>query len=97
MQQSKKLGPSMNIMYVKSSKAIFYVFLSILGLKNTQFYKYEIFIPQNPMKKKRKNKYICPNPHSNMQQRGKNRPFMNIMCVIYNKAIFYVFIGYLQA
>jgi hypothetical protein len=29
-------------------------FLSILGLKNTQFYKDEIFIPQNPKKKKRK-------------------------------------------
>jgi hypothetical protein len=57
MQQSKKLVPFMNNMYVKSNKAIFYVF-SILGLKNTQFYKDEIFIPQNPRIKKRKIKNI---------------------------------------
>jgi hypothetical protein len=44
----------MNIMCVKHNKAIFYFFLSISGLKNTQFYKDENFIPQNPKRKKRK-------------------------------------------
>jgi hypothetical protein len=58
MQQSKKLGPSMNIMCVKSNKVIFYIFLSISGLKNTRFYKDEIFVPQNP--KKNKNKLKIP-------------------------------------
>jgi hypothetical protein len=53
MQQSKKLGSCMNIMCVKNNKAIFYVFV-ILESENTQFYKDEIFIPQNPKKKKRK-------------------------------------------
>jgi hypothetical protein len=41
----------MNIMCVKSNKAIFYVFGNI-GSENTQFYKDEIFFPQNPKKKK---------------------------------------------
>jgi hypothetical protein len=50
MQQSKKLVSFMNIMCVKNNKAIFYVFVNI-GSKNTQFYKDEIFIPQNPKKK----------------------------------------------
>jgi hypothetical protein len=51
MQQSKKFVPFMNIMCVKSNKAIFYVFVNI-GSENTQFYKDEIFFPQNPKKKK---------------------------------------------
>jgi hypothetical protein len=42
----------MNIVCVKSNKAIFYVFVN-LGFENTQFYKGEIFIPQNPKKKKK--------------------------------------------
>jgi hypothetical protein len=54
MKQSKKFVPFMNIMCVKRNKAIFYAFLLISGLKNTQFYKDEIFNPQNPKKKKRK-------------------------------------------
>jgi hypothetical protein len=44
-------------MCVKNNNTIFYVF-SLSGLKNTQFYKDEIFIPQNPKKKKREIKNI---------------------------------------
>jgi hypothetical protein len=51
MQQSKKLGQSMNIMCKKQQSNIL-CFLSIYDLKNTQFYKHEIFIPQNPKQKK---------------------------------------------
>jgi hypothetical protein len=47
----------MNIMCVKNNNTIFYIFVNI-GSKNTQFYKDEIFIPQNPKKKKKKLKYI---------------------------------------
>jgi hypothetical protein len=54
MQQSKKFGPSMNIICVTSNKAIFYVFLSIPGMENTRFYKDESFIPQNSKKRKEK-------------------------------------------
>jgi hypothetical protein len=56
MQENKKLVSLMNIMCVKRNKAIFYVFVNIRS-KNTQFYKDEIFISQNP-KKKRKIKNI---------------------------------------
>jgi hypothetical protein len=33
--------------------------------------------------------HLYPNPPSNMQQSKKIGPFMNIMCVTSNKAIFY--------
>jgi hypothetical protein len=36
--------------------------------------------------------HLHPNPRNNMQQSKKNRPFMNSMCVTYNKAIFYDFL-----
>jgi hypothetical protein len=48
--------------YLVFSTHAFYIFLSILSLKNTRFYKNKSFNPQNPQKRKEE-KYVFLHPN----------------------------------